>query len=273
MRSTGGAASPRCIVPQMEPRLARFDAIAAERSVGAGPAHDHLHVRRVAANARLLSRAEGAREEVAVAAALLHELFNYPKDHPDSARSGEVCAEHAREVMRAEGCAPTFVTDVAYAIEVHPFSRGLVPETLEGKVLQDADRLDALGAIGIARCFASCAEMKRPFYCDDDPFCGTRVPDDKAWGLDHFYRKLLRVPETLHTATAKRLADERVVFVRSYLEQLGRELGQGCVPEDGLDDADRVRLHSALDEADDELRAGKGIPGANVIQALRRGEL
>jgi uncharacterized protein len=210
----------------MDRLLARFDAVAAERGLGAGPAHDHLHVRRVASTARIVAMAEGARVEVAVAAALLHELFNYPKDHPCSARSGEVCADHASEVMRAEGCDPAFVDDVAYAIRVHPFSCGIVPSTLEGKVLQDADRLDALGAIGIARCFASTAEMRRPFYREDDPFCRTRTPDDKAWGLDHFYRKLLRLPETLHTATARRLAGERVTFLQSYLEQLRREIVQ-----------------------------------------------
>jgi uncharacterized protein len=210
------------------PLLARLDAIALARSAGTGPAHDHLHVRRVAANARLLCRAERADEasaDVAVAAALLHELWNYPKDHPDSARSGEVCADHARAVLEAEGCERSFVEAVAYAIAVHSFSRGIVPETLEAKVLQDADRLDAIGAIGIARCFATCSEMRRPFYAPVDPFCAARDPDDKLWGIDHFYKKLLRIPATLHTASAKRVGEERVVFLRTYLEQLGREIG------------------------------------------------
>ena len=84
-----------------------------------------------------------------------------------------------------------------------------MPETIEGKVLQDADRLDAIGAIGIARCFATCAEMRVPFYNPDDPFCGVREPDDKRWGLDHFYRKLLRIPDGLHTATARAIAKDR----------------------------------------------------------------
>jgi len=208
----------------MESRLARFDAVAAERCADAGPAHDHSHVRRVAATARRLAQAEGGREEVAVAAALLHELWNYPKDHPESARSGEVCAEHARDVMRADGCDASFTDAVAYAISVHSFSRGIVPATLEAKLLQDADRIDALGAIGIARCFATCTEMKRPFYSPDDPFCAARSPEDKLWGIDHFYRKLLLVPATLHTESARRLAEPRAAFLRTYLEQLAQEI-------------------------------------------------
>jgi uncharacterized protein len=204
--------------------LNRLDHIAAERCAGADPAHDIAHVRRVAANARILAEAEGADRFVCVAAALLHELFNHPKNHPQSHLSGEVCAEHAAAALREEGCASARVDAIAYAIRVHPFSRGITPDTLEGKVLQDADRLDSIGAIGIARCFATCADMKRPLYADVDPFCRAREPDDKAWGVDHFYRKLLRIPEHLHTATAKRLADERVRFMHAYLDQLGREL-------------------------------------------------
>ena len=65
---------------------------------------------------------------------------------------------------------------------------------IEGKVLQDADRLDAIGAIGIARCMATCAEMKRPFYALGGSLLRERAPDDKAWGIDHFYTKLLRIP-------------------------------------------------------------------------------
>jgi uncharacterized protein len=211
----------------MDGLLSRLDALAAARCSGTGPAHDYLHVRRVAASARTIALAEGAREDVCVAAALLHELFNYPKDHPDSARSGDVCAQQATEVLRAEGCDAAFVDAVAYAIRVHPFSRGIVPSTLEGKILQDADRLDAIGAIGIARCFATCSEMGRPFYCSDDPFCTEREPDDKAWGLDHFYRKLLRIPGALHTAKAREMGAERGRFLRDYLEQLAAEVRAG----------------------------------------------
>jgi uncharacterized protein len=191
---------------------------------GQGPAHDFAHVQRVAANARCIGTAEGADLDVVVPAALLHELFNYPKDHPDSPRSGEICAERAAALLQSLGWPAATIEAIAYCIRVHPFSRGILPETLEGRALQDADRLDAIGAIGVARCFASCAEMGRPFYAPDDPFCTVRPPDDKQWGVDHFYRKLLRIPEGLHTPTARQLAAQRVTFMQTFLAQLGREL-------------------------------------------------
>jgi uncharacterized protein len=204
--------------------LARLAEVARVRSVDADAAHDWLHVTRVSANARRIARAEGADEALCLASALLHELFNYPKGHPDSRRSGEVCAEHARVVLRDEGADVHFTERVCEAIRVHPFSLGIVPEALEAKVLQDADRLDAIGAIGIARCFATCADMKRPFYAPDDPCCERRVPDDKAWGIDHFYKKLLKLEEGMHTATARALAAERTAFMRVFLERLGSEI-------------------------------------------------
>ncbi len=205
-------------------RFERLRAAALARLGGVEPAHDALHVERVMASARTIASAEGADVAVCETAALLHELFNYPKSHPESARSGEVCAEHARAMLREYGYDEAFVARVAYCIAVHSFSRGIVPETLEAKVLLDADRLDAIGAIGIARCFATSADMKRPFYAPDDPFCRAREPDDKQWGIDHFYRKLLRIGDGLHTATARAIAGERIAFMRSFLDQLAREL-------------------------------------------------
>ena len=172
--------------------LAALTAIARARCTD-DPAHDWLHVRRVMTSARAIALAEGADVGVCTTAALLHELFNHPKGHPESHRSGEVCAEHARAVLREHGAPEEFVAAVGYAIAVHPFSLGVTPTTLEARVLQDADRLDALGAIGLARCFATCAAMRRPFYEPDDPFCERRAPDDKLWGLDHVYKKLLKL--------------------------------------------------------------------------------
>ena len=205
-------------------RFERLQGVALARVADAEPAHDALHVKRVMANARRIAEAEGADADVAVTAALLHELFNHPKNHPESSRSGDMCADHAEALLTDHGFGDPFRAQVAYCIRVHAFSRGIVPETLEGRVLQDADRLDAIGAIGIARCFATSAEMKRPFYASEDPFCRQRAPDDKQWGIDHFYRKLLRLGDGLHTATARALAGERIAFMRGYLAQLEREI-------------------------------------------------
>ena len=210
-----------------EALLAPLRPIARARSAGADAAHDWLHVERVAATARRIALAEGADVTVSVAAALLHELFNYPKGHPDSPRSGEVCAEHAADVLRGLAWAEERVAAVAYAIRVHPFSLGVTPTTLEARVLQDADRLDAIGAVGIARCFATCADLRRPFYDPDDPRAERRALDDKLWGVDHFPRKLLRLEAGMHTATGRALAAERTAAMRDFLERFYREVSGG----------------------------------------------
>jgi uncharacterized protein len=202
----------------------RLEAIAAARCVDAEPAHDFLHVLRVTENAHRIAVAEGANVTVVVISSLLHELFNYPKNHPESHLSGEVCAEHAAQVLSSEGYPEETIEAVCYGIRCHSFSRGIIPDTLEAKVLQDADRLDAIGAIGIARCFSTGATMARPFYQTADPFCTMREPNDKEWTLDHFYRKLLKIPATLHTATGRRMAEERTAFMHRYLAQLEKEI-------------------------------------------------
>jgi uncharacterized protein len=204
--------------------LPRLLQIAAERTAQAEPAHDFLHVLRVTANARRIGEAEGAAPDILLPAAVLHELFNHPKGHPERHLSGEVCAERARPVLLDEGFTVTAADAVCACIRLHPWSLGVVPASLEARVLQDADRLDALGALGVARCFATCAVMGRPFYHPADPFCRTRPPDDARWGLDHFYRKLLRIPEGLHTATGRALAADRVRFLQAFLSQVEREL-------------------------------------------------
>jgi uncharacterized protein len=190
------------------------------------PAHDFAHVLRVASNARTIATREGANVSIVVTAALLHELFNYPKDHPDSARSGEVCADRSEALLRDFGFPAASIATVTDAIRVHGFSRGIDPDTLEARILQDADRLDAIGAIGIARCFATCATMHRPFYSPDDPMCRTREPDDKRWGVDHFFRKLLHLHERMHTETARAMAARRAEFTRAYLAELDAEVNE-----------------------------------------------
>lgn len=192
---------------------------AAERAcIGRPPAHDFLHVLRVEELARRIAHAEGGRVEVVATAALLHELVNLPKDHPESHRSGDLCAEAALQLLRDHPLGG----EIALCIRDHAYSKGAAPRTRESAIVQDADRLDAIGAIGIARCFATTSEMMRPFYSPSDPFCRTRAPDDKSWGIDHFYRKLLRIE--FHTATAEALARPRRAFLAAYLEQLEREI-------------------------------------------------
>ena len=218
------------VAPGVVPALlwSRLEAEARARARSHEPAHDFFHVERVVANATAIARGECAGEEAAAGAAtaaLLHELFTLPKNHPDSARAGDTCAEHARDLLEREGAPAWLVASACAAIRDHSFSKGVVPDALETRVLQDADRLDAIGAIGLARMWATCADMKRPFYAPDDPFCRERAPDDKLWGIDHVFKKLLAIPDRLHTPTARALAEGRVAFLNVYLEQLRAEIG------------------------------------------------
>ncbi len=212
----------------MSPSLwVRLEAAARARTQSNEPAHDFFHVERVITNARAIARGERlppASEAVVVTAALLHELFTLPKNHPDSANAGDRCAADARELLRELDAPPSLIEAASSAIRDHSFSKGVVPQALESRVLQDADRLDAIGAIGLARMWATCADMKRPFYSPVDPFCTTRAPDDKLWGLDHVFKKLLAIPARLHTDTARSLAEDRVAFLRLYVDQLRSEL-------------------------------------------------
>jgi uncharacterized protein len=195
--------------------------------LGAAPAHDFLHVLRVVRNAeRILAGEHNASvsRDVVLASAMLHELFNYPKNHPDSAKSGDVCGERAEALLLREGADRTFARAVRETIAAHAFSKGQAPPSVEAAILQDADRLDAIGAIGIARCMATTSEMARPFYNPDDAFCGEREPNDKLWGIDHFYKKLLKIPGRMNTATGRALAEQRTRVMTRYLEDLRAEL-------------------------------------------------
>jgi uncharacterized protein len=226
MSTDPALAPPVAAPPGISPAVfARLAALAARACEGRNPAHDALHVARVARLASHLARAEGADETVCVLAALLHELVNLPKHHPDSARSGDLCAVEVERSLAAEGVEAHLVARVVACVRDHAFSKGALPEALEARVLQDADRLDALGAVGVARCMATCAETGTPFYRADDPLCVSRTPDDKRWGLDHFYRKLLKLPAGMHTATARAMAAERAAFCELFLTQFARELG------------------------------------------------
>lgn len=187
-------------------------------------AHDITHIMRVVKNAKLILENENADEEIVVAAAWLHDCVILPKNDPDRKKASTLAAEKAAEFLNSFEYPSNKIPAVAHAIEAHSYSAGIPPKTTEAKIVQDADRLDALGAIGIARCFSVGGELKRPIYHPDDPFATSREPDDSVWTLDHFYEKLFKLPDLLTTDTAKKLAKSRVDYMRSFLEQLSNEV-------------------------------------------------
>ena len=134
-------------------------------------------------------------------------------------------ATAAGPVMEALGLTPTEIAQARHAIEAHSWSGGVSPASPEARILRDADRLEALGAIGVARCFAVSGSLGRPLFHARDPFAKEREPNDAAFALDHFPVKLLKLPETFLTPTGRRLAEERAASMRRYLVDLARELG------------------------------------------------
>jgi len=212
--------------------LADYDALAAGlrahmRARLAGPcdpAHDLLHLERVAAMAARIAASEGADLRVVIPAAWLHDYVNLPKNDPRRDQASRLAAVEACDHLASIGYASDLLPAIAHAIEAHSFSANIAPRTIEAKVVQDADRLDGIGAIGIARCFACAGVMARPFYSTLDPFCAEREPDDARFTIDHFYRKLFKTAATMQTSAGREEAGRRVEVMRRYLRELGEEI-------------------------------------------------
>ncbi|MCZ0928399.1 HD domain-containing protein [Vreelandella janggokensis] len=188
------------------------------------PAHDLNHVMRVVKTAKSLCAIEGSKLEVVLPAAYLHDCFSFPKNHPDRARSSFIAAEKAMDFLAAIDYPSEHHNDIGHAIIAHSFSANVYPQTIEAQIVQDADRLDALGAIGIARCLQVSTGLGVGLYDPEDPFCEARAPNDRANTVDHFYTKLLRIAETMNTQSAKEEAEKRTAFMKQYLAQLGAEI-------------------------------------------------
>lgn len=187
-------------------------------------AHDVWHLRRVWALAQQIAAVEGGDLAVIEAACFLHDIVNPPKDSPVRAQAAALSAAHAIRFLTAQGMAEPQVNNVAHAVEAHSFSAGVTPRTIEAQVVQDADRLEALGALGIARCFNVSGQMDAALFHGGDPMAQDRALNDRAYALDHFEVKLLRIAETLNTPTARALAQVRVEFMKTFRAQLLAEI-------------------------------------------------
>jgi len=203
-----------------EPRLRQF----AVDQPGADPGHGIAHLERVVATAMRLAAEEEADVEVVWPAAWLHDCVHVAKDSPDRAHASRLAADRAVRFLESAGYPAPHLAGIRHAIEAHSFSAGIAPQTSEAKVVQDADRLDALGAIGLARCIAVGAVLGRPVYEPQDPFCRSRAPDDRGASVDHFYAKLLKLAGTMQTAAGRREAERRTAFLRAFLAQLESEI-------------------------------------------------
>ena len=195
-----------------------------EKLMDADSAHDFEHIMRVYKNAKKICKTEKANQKLVLCAALLHDIVSYPKSDKRSKNSALESAKKAEKILKKYSFSDDEIHVISEAIKEHSFSQNKTPKTIEGKILQDSDRLDAIGAIGLARVFATGGSLKRPFYNLDDPFCKNRTPDDKVWTLDHFYKKLLKLESLMNTKSGKLEAKRRTIILKDYLKQLKQEI-------------------------------------------------
>lgn len=188
-------------------------------------AHDLGHVLRVARLAGEIAVEEGADLETCLAGALLHDLVYLPKNHPDSSHTAALAAAEVPAWCRVDPGLAAKAEAVAHCVAAHSFSGGVATRSLEAEVVQDADRLEALGAVGIARAFATGGSFGGGLWHPEDPWAERRALDDKAWSLDHFPRKLMKLAATLNTRAGRRRAEARQRVMLAFLADLRDELG------------------------------------------------
>lgn len=188
------------------------------------PSHDFHHVMRVVNLCKHITLHEKACEHVTLPAAYFHDYVDIKKNSKNRNQASKVSSLSALNILSRMNYPHEYWDQISHAIEAHSYSANIAPKTLEAQVVQDADRLDAIGAVGIARCFSVGQYMKAKFYDPTDPFAEQRPFDDKQYTLDHFFTKLLELPEKMHTKTAKRLAQKRIHFMHDFIKNMHEEV-------------------------------------------------
>jgi uncharacterized protein len=189
--------------------------------------HDISHVLRVYRLAVRIAEKENADMECIKAAALLHDIARTDEINGKIECHAEGGAKKAEQILEKFGYAPEKIRIITDAIRTHRYKNQLKPKTKVGEILQDADRLDLLGTMGIARTFARAGETRSPLH---DPGIN---PDKKyrssiTTAINHFYEKILKVtPDTFHTRTARSIAKSRYKYTKTFIERFLKEWDGG----------------------------------------------
>ncbi|NEU55320.1 HD domain-containing protein [Halorussus sp. MSC15.2] len=209
-----------------------FDSVSASESSrgsserssdGVSPAHDWHHVERVARIAETLTEEYDADEDVLFAAVWLHDIGRAREDRGEIDDHAEWGAREAGEILRDLGADAETVEAVQHCVRAHRYSNDVEPETREAEILSDADNLDALGAVGIARCFSYGGELGSPIHDPDLP----PEADDSPVGetqFNHLHKKVLALPERMYTEAGREVAEERRAYVAEFAERFEREV-------------------------------------------------
>jgi len=170
-------------------------------------AHGFDHTERVVRLCEAIGAREGADMAVLIPAALFHDIAR-PLEEETGVPHEEEGARMAASYLRSIRCPEDRIAAVVHAIRAHRYSTGIAPETLEARVLSDADNLDAMGAVGIARTFMQSGEQGR----------------DISDATGHFHDKLLNLRDRMYTETARKIAEERHAFLVAFLDALNGEI-------------------------------------------------
>lgn len=187
-------------------------------------AHDILHIKRVVKLAKTICSHENADPMVVVPAAWLHDCVNVAKDSPDRNKGSLLSANTAVKVLRNIGYPNHLLDNIHHTIHAHSFSANVEAKTIEAKVLQDADRLDAIGAHGIARCLRYGAVKGAEIYHPTDPLATSRELNEQKYSIDHFYTKLFKLEHSMQTSFGSFLATERTNIMRTFVADLLGEI-------------------------------------------------
>lgn len=191
--------------------------------------HDYFHTERVWQLAKRIAQAEGADSQLVQVAALLHDV-------DDRKLSPQTCKGHLRAAvfLRSQGCDEYFIQAVVHIIEQVAYrgSDSVVPDSLEGKCVQDADRLDAIGAVGAARAFAYGGSRGRLMY-DPNELPAEDMDAEQYFArqsttINHFYEKLLHLKAMMNTAEAQRIAEHRHQYLEGFLKEFLAEWKGEC---------------------------------------------
>jgi uncharacterized protein len=189
--------------------------------------HDFSHVLRVLTLAEHLAEAERADWQIVHTAVLLHDISRGDDDEVRLAATAEtdhalLAARRARRLLAGED--PAFVEAVAHCIEAHRYRNAIVPQTIEAMVLFDADKLDAIGAVGIARAFAYGGFLQQPLWGEVSPGYVPGQTDEAHTAHHEYHVKLQAIKDRLYTETGRRLAAARHDFMATFFDQIAAEV-------------------------------------------------
>ena len=190
------------------------------------PVHGFNHILRVLRMAERIAQAEGADLEIVRAAALLHDASGAETGGEKRSEHQHHSAEFAKQVLEGEGWSPERIAAVQHCIRAHRFRGDEDPRSLEAKILFDADKLDVIGAFGVARTLAYDVVMHWPFHAEvSEQFLktGKKIEGETHSSYHEFIFKLGRIKNRLHTKTAKQIAEGRQKFLNEFFAQLDAE--------------------------------------------------